>query len=145
MTQRRKSRSKAAPADEALLPEAELEVLACLHGRGESDARTIREAMEPYRPLAHSSVMTLLQRLEAKALVARRRAPTGKAFLFRATRNSASTYGKVLGRLLNRVFSGDRLSLVSTLFRGGAPSEEEIRRLSRLVEELHLRREKRKG
>jgi len=105
------------------------------------DARSIVSAIEPLRTLGHSSVVTLLGRLEAKGLVSRRPAPTGKAFLYRAS-NADATFGGVLARLAARVFGGDRLSLVSTLFRSSPPSAREIEDLRRLVDELHGGREK---
>ncbi len=118
-------------------PEAELEVLACLHDGGEMDARSVGMRLRSSRPLAHSSVVTLLQRLESKRLVARRPAPAGKAFLYRATRRSAGARDSVLRRLVSRVFGGDRLSVVSTLFRSAPATETEIEALRDLVEQLH--------
>jgi len=116
-------------------PEAELEVLACLRERGELDARSIRSALRAIRPLSHSSVATLLRRLEAKGLVARRPSPVGKAFLYRASDRSAAAMRGILRRLVRRVFGGDRLSVVSTLY-AEPTSEKEIEELRRLVEEL---------
>ena len=75
------------------LPDAELEVLACLWQKGEATARDVREAMAAYRPLTHSAVSTLLARLQEKDLVARRKGPVGKAFLFRAIGRPKSTLG----------------------------------------------------
>jgi len=133
---RRKSRSPEAPPDAGLLPEAELELLAFLHGHGEADPGTVRQAVQAFRPLSHSSVVTLLRRLEARGLVARRKAPKGKAFLYRATSEAGSTYRGVLARLVKRVFRGDRLSLVSTLFDVRKPTEAEIAELQHLVDRL---------
>ncbi len=116
-------------------PAAELEVLACLRERGELDARGIREALGPIRPLSHSSVATLLRRLESKGLVARRPAETGKAYLYRASGRSGEAMESVLRRLVRRVFGGDRLSVVSTLYAEPV-SEREIEELRRLVERL---------
>ena len=116
-------------------PAAELELLACLRERGELDARGIQEALRPIRPLSHSSVATLLRRLEAKGLVARRPAETGKAYLYRAAEGSAEAMTGALRRLVRRVFGGDRLSVVSTLYTEPV-SEREIEELRRLVEAL---------
>jgi len=125
-------------------PEAELEILACLHDRGEMDARSVGALLRASRPLSHSSVVTLLRRLEAKGLVARRPAAVGKAFLYRASERSAGAFDGVLRRLVSRVFGGDRLSVVSTLFRSSPATEGEIDALRRLVEELHGRRKGRR-
>jgi predicted transcriptional regulator len=119
-------------------PEAELEVLACLRERGELDARSIRDALWTIRPLSHSSVATLLRRLEGKGLVARRPSPVGKAFLYRASDRSAAAMRGVLRRLVRRVFGGDRLSVVSTLYAEPA-SDREIEELRRLVDSLRGR------
>ena len=118
-------------------PEAELEVLACLRAAGELDARSIGSALARTRPLAHSSVVTLLRRLETKGLVTRRAAPVGKAFLYRPAGKAAATFAGVLDRLVARVFGGDRLSVVSTLFRGEGASAREIAALRELVDSLH--------
>ena len=103
------------------------------------DARSVAGALAPIRRLSHSSVVTLLGRLESKGLVVRRPAPTGKAFLYRAS-DPDSTLARVLTRLAARVFGGDRPSLVATLFRGSPPSEKEIDDLRHLVDELHGKR-----
>jgi len=59
----------------------------------------------------------------------------GKAFLYRASDRSAAAMRGVLRRLVRRVFGGDRLSVVSTLY-AEPTSEKEIEELRRLVEEL---------
>ena len=61
---------------ERRLPDAELEVLTCLHRRGEATARDIREALWDQRQMAHVYVLTLLGRLERSGLVERRKGPS---------------------------------------------------------------------
>jgi BlaI family transcriptional regulator, penicillinase repressor len=134
---RRKQRSARASGDEAPLPEAELEVLACLHRYGELEARELREHMAGYRPMAHPSMMTLLKRLEDRGLVTRRRAPTGKAFIYSATEEAAATYRGVVRRLLERVFGNDSLMLVSSLFDVKEPTRREVDELRALLDDLH--------
>jgi BlaI family transcriptional regulator, penicillinase repressor len=121
---------------EPALPDAELEVLACLWKRGEATARDVREAMAAYRPLTHSAVSTLLSRLQEKGLVARRKGPIGKAFLFRAVGRPTTTRRRLVGDLLERVFGGDALAVVSSLFETRPPNAEELDRLERLLDEL---------
>jgi predicted transcriptional regulator len=130
------SRSRRSPG--GVPPAAELEVLACLRDRGELDARGIREALRPLRPLSHSSVATLLRRLEGKGLVVRRPADAGKAFLYRASGRSAEAVRGVLRRLVRRIFGGDRLSLVSTLYSEPV-SDQEVEELRKLVDALRER------
>lgn len=126
------------------LPDAELEVLACLWRAGEATAREIREAMEPYRPLAHASVMTLLGRLESKGYLKRRKAAVGKSFLYKPTRKPDKTMRGVMRDVLERVFAGDGVAMVTSLFEASPPSAEEIAELQRLLDELKDGRKRRK-
>ena len=123
------------------LPEAELEVLACLWHLGESTARELRNAMENYRPMAHSSVVTLLTRLENKGWVSKRKGPIGKAFLFRAARKPDSTYRQVVGDVLERIFANDGLRLIASVFETQPPTRDQVARLRALLENLERQRE----
>ncbi len=124
------------------VPTAELEVLACLRQMQQATAREIRERMHPYRPMAHGSVMNLLKRLEAKKLVSKKKGPVGKAFLYRPTAATGSIYGNLLDRLLNRIFGGDSMALVASLFETKPPDDRQLEKLEQLLDEL---REKRRG
>jgi len=121
---------------EKKIPDAELDVLACLQRLQDATARDIREAMRVYRPMAHGSVVTLLKRLEGKELVTKRKGATGKAFVYRPTRGVKPTYQNLLKRMRQRVFGGDSVALVASLFESKPPSSEELRQLERLLERL---------
>jgi predicted transcriptional regulator len=108
------------------LPEAELEMLACLQHKGHATASELREALRPFRPLAHPSVVTLLQRLEFKGLVSREKGSVGKSFVYRPTSRSRATFGAKIRRLVQRAFAGDSVALVASLFETQPPSSEEI-------------------
>lgn len=118
------------------IPDAELEVLACLERLGEATARQLREAMRAYRPMAHGSMMTLLKRLEGKGLVAREKAAAGKAFVFRCRPAAVSTVQRALARLRERVFDGDAVALVASLFEGRPPDGDELVGLQELLDRL---------
>ncbi len=122
------------------LPDAELEVLACLHRQGRATAREVRELIHSYRPLAHASVLTLLTRLEAKGLVSREKGPVGKAFIYIPTQRSRATPRNVLKRILQRVFHGDGVALVTSLFQTKPPSHEELNQLEHLLTDLRAQR-----
>jgi BlaI family penicillinase repressor len=125
------------------LPDAELEVLACLTRQEKATAREIREAMQGYRPMAHASVLTLLTRLENKGLVSREKGSFGKAFVYVPTQRSKKTTRNVLKRLLQRVFHGDGVALVTSLFQSKPPTPEELDRLEQLLSDLRARRSER--
>jgi predicted transcriptional regulator len=126
------------------LPEAELEVMACLWRLREASARQLREAMAHFRPMAHASIVTLLNRLEAKGLVRRAKGPVGKAFLYTPTGRPGKTYRRVIGDVLQRVFGGNGAALVASLFETQPPTPDEIDQLQRLLDELRTKSDKRK-
>ena len=134
---RRKPRSPDAGPDQELLPEAELEVLAALRELDEATAAEIRRWLEPFRPMSHASVSTLLQRLEAKNRVRRRKADVGKAFLYSATVDPSPTLGRAVDRVLHRLFADDSASLVASLFGSHEPSLDELRRIKDLVDRMY--------
>ena len=118
------------------LPDAELEVLACLWQRGPATAAEIRDWLEPFRPLAHGSVLTLLKRLRERGLVTREKSGRGKAFVFRPTQRPRPAYRRILGRLTRRVFGGDPVTVVASLLESRAPTPAEIRRIRQLLDDL---------
>ena len=122
------------------LPDAELEVMACLWQEGPLTARQVREKLQAHRPLAHASVCTLLGRLEAKRFVTREKGPVGKAFVYRARTQPAQTHRQLLGGILDRVFAGSGVALVASLFETKAPSLAEIAELEALLKDLRAKR-----
>lgn len=140
MAVRRRARASEAAPSEQMLPEAEMEVLAVLHARGEAGAAEIREVLEPYRPMSHASVLTLLGRLETKGLVTRRKSGEGKAFAYTASRSAGPIHRKLLRRLLRRIFADDSVTLVASLFDAKRPTERELSEIRRLLDDLEKRR-----
>jgi BlaI family penicillinase repressor len=118
------------------LPGAERDVLACLHRLGQATARAIRETMESYRPMTHGSVVTLLKRLEAKKLVAREKAAEGKAFVYSPTKLHGPSFRGLVKDLLQRVFHGDGVALIASLFETKPPSAGELEKLQLMLNEL---------
>lgn len=127
---------------EPKLPDAEMDVLACVYRRTAATAREIREDLTRERPMAHGSVLTLLKRLEHRGLVARRKGAVGKAFVYTATRKQSTTVRPVLKRLVNRVFAGDAAALIASLFETRPPTPSELEDIEALVRE-HRRKKDR--
>lgn len=119
------------------LPDAEMELLACLHRLGgEATARRLREALAEFRPLTHSSVVTLLGRLEARSLVTKAKGPVGKAFVYRPVKDAGSTLRPMLHNLLRRIFGGDGVALMASLFETKPPTPDELDKMETLLHEL---------
>ena len=100
------------------LPELELACLKVLWEAGDLTVRGVRERLQPHRPLAYTTVMTVLDRLARKRAVSRRK--VGRAHLYHAEYPRAAALDRALGRLLETYFDGSSDSLRSYL--GGAPA-----------------------
>jgi BlaI family transcriptional regulator, penicillinase repressor len=118
------------------LPEAELDVLSCILRQGEITAREIREALALARPMAHASVVTLLTRLENKHLVRKEKGKKGKAFVYETTQERAKVYRSLIGTMLQRVFGGNGMALVHSLFEAKPPDAKEIEHLQAMLDEM---------
>ncbi|MEM9644095.1 MAG: BlaI/MecI/CopY family transcriptional regulator [Planctomycetota bacterium] len=118
------------------IPDAERDVLICLNRLGQATVQEIRTGLAPVRELEASSVLTLLNRLEGKKLVTKRKAKTGKAFVFRPTAASKKAYSHFMKDLFHHVFGGDTLAFMSSFFETRKPSDSEIEQLKELLDEL---------
>jgi predicted transcriptional regulator len=94
-------------------PPLELECLAVLWRLGESNVRTVQEALAGRRPLAYTTVMTMLERLARKQLVTRRK--TGRHFVYTPEVDRDTVRHHALRQLLDALFDGSREELVGFL------------------------------
>ena len=113
---------------------AELEVLQILWDRGPCTVREVREVLEVLpRERAYTSVMSLLNVMFEKKLVTRE--PEGRAFRYSAKHESQHHEGKLLGDLLERVFSGSATALVARLLEQANPSAAELAEIRKLIKD----------
>lgn len=116
------------------LPRAEMDVLICLVTNGPLRAVEIRELLESSRPMSHSSVCTLLDRLLAKSLVRREKGTQGKAYVYSSTNAAARAQRNLIGDFLDRLFGGSGVDLVATLLESRPPSPEELDQMQALLD-----------
>ncbi len=136
------ARSKRTPEG---LPDAELEVLACLWQKRQATARETREAMAPYRPMTHGAMVTLLKRLEGKGLVSKAKAPVGKAFVYTPTQKPEPVYRRLMRDLHERIFGGSGVKMFASLLEARPPSADELAALQTLLDELRQKTEQREA
>ncbi len=120
--------------------QGELEVLQILWERGPSTVREVLEALPKER--AYTSVMSLLNVMFEKGLV--QREPEGRAFRYVAEHQPDQTEGRMIGDLLDRVFSGSATALVARLLEQAQPTEAELDEIRKLISQ-HKRTRKAEG
>jgi BlaI family transcriptional regulator, penicillinase repressor len=116
----------------------ELEVLKVLWDRGASTVREVMEVLNQSRPRAYTSVMSLLNVMTDKGLLARE--PRGRAFAYRAKIGRERTQRRMLGNLLSRAFDGSASQLVAHLLDQSRPSDDELDAIRRAIAEYRQNR-----
>lgn len=99
-------------------PPLELECLKALWALGEGNVKQVRAVLEPRKPLAYTTVMTLLERLVKKGGAARRK--TGRSFLYTPLLSQEAMRRAAVRELAESLFSGDEDQLRGYLNNGSA-------------------------
>lgn len=117
------------------LSDAEQEVLKVLWDPGPGTVRQVRAALtQRGRPWAYTTVLTLLQRLQAKGWA--RSETGGPAHVFHAAASRDELLRDHLQSLADRYCQGESTPLVLALVQGQRLAPEEVERLRRLLDEL---------
>lgn len=119
--------------------DSELTVLAVLLEKGGATAAELHAVLEKSHSWAHSTVVTFLRRLEAKGLVVHSRPRGERAFVFKPTRKALSLRRRAVGDLIDKLFGGNPLPLLSSLLEDGRLEETEIHELRTMID-CHIRR-----
>ena len=112
--------------------ELELEILKVLWDEAPLPVRDVRERLERAgRPLAHSSVITMLNIMVRKGYL--RRKKQGKAYFFAPKVEKQGVAGAIVGDVLSRIFDGSASAMVLNLFETAELDAEELAELRRLI------------
>ena len=110
--------------------ELELLILKVLWDQSPLTASQIREALESRgRSLAHTSVITVLQRMVAKRQLQQLDPVEGKAFRFEPLITDQQVTRGMLGEFVDRVFDGSAEAVMLSLFDASELDEDAIKRL----------------
>lgn len=107
-------------APEVALSDLQIDLLKVLWERGAASPAEVTEALAVSHRLAHTTVATLLTRLEKRGLLACDR--SGRQLSYRALVSESQVRRSMVARLLGSLFGGDPKALLSHLVRA-----EEIR------------------
>lgn len=106
-----------------LLPRLELEVMKSLWALEEASVAQVRAHMEPERPLAYTTVMTLLDRLARKSVVDRRK--RGRGYIYWPVLTRQAAMDLALERLMHDFFDDSPERLRRHLGKTPPPAAEE--------------------
>lgn len=123
--------------EDVALSELQIAVMRELWSRQEASTAEVAQALADQRGLAHTTVATLLTRLEKRGVVAARR--DGRQLVYRALVSEAQVRRSMVAGLLGSVFGGDAPALVSHLVRESELGAGDLERIKRLLAKAKAR------
>ena len=121
----------------------QLEIMKILWERSEATVVEIQQALQATRPLAATTIATLLSRLEKRGLVAYR--TEGRQYVYRALLQEQDARQHALLEVTQGLFAGDVPTMVSQLLSSHELRPGDLARVKELIaaKELELRKRKR--
>ena len=118
---------------EGKLTDAELEIM---HVVWELDGGTVRQVYEilnQQRPLAYTTVMTMMNILEEKKHLTRRK--EGRAYRYQPVRPKSQVISGMVDDFVGRVFEGSAAPLVVSLVKDKKISKKDLDEIARMIRE----------
>lgn len=117
----------------------ELEALKVLWDRGDSTVREVGDALiSAGEPLAYTTVLSLFQVMEQKGLVDHRK--QGKAHVYFPLVDRSSTFRRLAGGFLDRVFDGAVDEYLVHALEGKRLSNSELDSLEAMIADARIQR-----
>lgn len=116
------------------LGETEMEVLRHVWNTGDATVADVHTAIQRDRPVAYTTVMTVMKNLHDKGYLARHR--DGRQDRYSAARSADAVQTGLLRGFLGHVFGGSPAALVRTLVGDEQISDDEKAELRRLLDRL---------
>jgi predicted transcriptional regulator len=120
----------------------QLEILRVLWDRTEATVVEIHQALQAERPLAPTTIATLLSRLEKRGLVAYR--TEGRQYVYRALLKEEEAQQHALVAVTRGLFAGDVPSMVSQLLSSHEIRPGDLARVRDLIDAKERELKKRK-
>jgi BlaI family transcriptional regulator, penicillinase repressor len=124
--------AKPAQKREVILSELQLAVVRVLWERGMVTTAEVQSALAPERNLAHTTVATLLTRLEKRGVVASRR--DGRQLIYRPLVTENDVRRSMVSELVASLFQGDPQALVTHLVQESEIRPGDIERMRKLLD-----------
>lgn len=111
----------------------ELAIMKVVWRLEEASVREVYETLLKRRPIAYTTVMTMMGTLEAKGFLRKR--TDGRAFRYRPARPQRRVITSLVHEFVERVFDGASQPLLAHLVTDGRLTKEEREELKRLIDE----------
>jgi len=115
------------------LSDLQADVMKVLWRGGEATVAEVTQALHAKRGLAHTTVSTLLTRLQKRGVVHARR--DGRQLIYRPLVDEPQVRRSMVSGLLDSLFGGDPQALVAHLVREDAISADDLAAIRAMLEE----------
>lgn len=119
------------------LTDLQLAIVRLLWAKGECTVVEVQDGLMPARPLAQTTVATLLTRLEKRGVVSHR--TTGRQFVYKAEVTEPEVRRSMVGELTNSLFQGRPAALISHLLVERELGADEIGEVKQLIAQAEQR------
>ena len=111
----------------------ELAIMKVVWKLGDASVREVYETLRKERPVAYTTVMSMMGTLEGKGYLKKR--ADGRAFRYRPARPEQRVISGMVREFVDRVFDGASRPLLAPLVSEGRLTDEEREELRRLIDE----------
>lgn len=120
-------------SDEATLTDVELEIMQVVWDLGGGTVRQVHERLNHNRPLAYTTVMTMMGILEDKGHLTRTK--QGRAYHYEPVRPKSQVISHMVDDFVGKVFAGSARPLVLSLVKDRKLSKKDLEEIARLIKE----------
>ncbi len=100
----------------------------------QATVRGVYEKLREQRPIAYTTVMTMMNILEQKRFL-KKRQTDGRAYVYQSARPRKQVIRSMVREFVDRVFNGSAEPLVVHLVQDRRLSEKELKEITRMIEE----------
>ncbi len=118
---------------ERKLTNAELEIMHVVWELDGGTVRQVHEILNQQRPLAYTTVMTMMNILEEKGHLTRRK--EGRAYRYQPVRPKSQVISGMVDDFVGRVFEGSAAPLVVSLVKNKKISKKDLDEIARMIRE----------
>ena len=111
----------------------QMRIMQVLWKKKRANAREITDELNKIEPIAHSTVQTLLRKLEAKEAVDHE--IDNRTFIFYPLVKAEKVTQSALREFVDRIFAGSPSGLVSYLIKHEKISKEDLQKIRQLIKE----------
>ena len=115
------------------LTEQELEIMKVVWGLERATVRDVYETLRERRKIAYTTVMTMMNILEAKKYL--KKQAQDRAYMYQATRPRSEVIKAMVREFVDRVFNGSAEPLLVHLIKDRRLSQKDLEKIARTIEE----------